>query len=47
MNELGSAQGHACFWLAGSGVAGQALNALPTTNTRRDGRLQDAVISDL
>ena len=32
---------------AGSGVAGQALNALPTTNTGRDGRLQDAVIIDL
>jgi hypothetical protein len=31
---------------AGSGVVGQSLNALPTTNTGRDGRLQDAVISD-
>jgi hypothetical protein len=32
---------------AGSGVGGQGLNAVPSTNTRRDGRQQDAVISDL
>jgi len=37
---------HKGMHAAGSGVAGQALNALPTTNTGRDGRLQDAVISD-
>ena len=44
MNELAVRKGmHA----AGSGVGGQGLNAVPSTNTRRDGRQQDAVISDL
>ena len=55
MNELGSAssmhaahsRAHANCWFWAVKVSTRCQNTLPSTKTRCDGRLQDAIISDL